>query len=91
MADPERVRKMLRKAGFAQVDIDEVQMSHRFSTFDEYWNLQSEIAGPLAIMIKSLSLEERSALKDTVRESVGAFKEAGGLALPGVAVVASAT
>ena len=90
MADLERVRSMLLKAGFAEVDIDEVQVSHRFSTFDEYWNLQSEIAGPLAARIKSLSPEERSSLKDTLRESVGTFAEAGGLALPGVAVVASA-
>jgi hypothetical protein len=90
MADPERVRKMLMNAGFAEVDIDEVQISHRFSTFDEYWNLQSEVAGPLAVMITSLSQEERSSVKDTVRESVGTFTEAGELALPGVAVVASA-
>jgi SAM-dependent methyltransferase len=90
MADPERVRKMLMNAGFAEVDIVEVQISHRFSTFDEYWNLQSEVAGPLAVMITSLSPEERSSVKDTVRESVGTFTEAGELALPGVAVVASA-
>jgi SAM-dependent methyltransferase len=90
MADPETVRRMLTKGGFADVEIDEVQVNHRFSTFDEYWNLQSEIAGPLAARIKSLSPEERSSLKDTLRESVGTFAEAGGLALPGVAVVASA-
>jgi len=90
MADPERVRSMLRKAGFAKVDVDEVQISHRYSTFDEYWNLQSEIAGPLAVKIKSLSPEERSSVKDSVRESVDTFAEPDGLTLPGVAVVASA-
>jgi SAM-dependent methyltransferase len=91
MADPERVRSMLMEAGFAEADIDEVQVSHRFSTFDEYWNLQSEIAGPLAALITSLSAEERSSVKNTVRESVGTFTEGSGLALPGVAVVASAS
>ena len=91
MADPERVGTMLLKAGFAEVDLDEVQISHRFPTFDEYWNLQSEVAGPLAVLITSLSSEERSSVKNTVRESVGAFTEGSGLALPGVAVVASAS
>jgi hypothetical protein len=91
MADPERVRQMLTKAGFAEVEVNEVQVSHRFSTFDEYWNLQSEIAGPLAAMITSLSPEKRSSVKDTLRGSVDEFTVTGGLALPGVAVVASAT
>jgi hypothetical protein len=91
MSDPERVHSMLLKAGFAEVVLDEVEVSHRFTTFDDYWNLQSEIAGPLAVLIASLSAEERSSVKNTVRESVETFAEGSGLALPGAAVVASAS
>lgn len=91
MSDPERVRALLTKAGFADVHTDEVPVSHRFASFEDYWSVQTQISGTLAGLIAELPDDDRSALKDMVRTSQSPFTDAGGLALPGVSLVASAS
>ncbi|MGH2735677.1 MAG: class I SAM-dependent methyltransferase [Actinomycetota bacterium] len=90
MSDPERVRTMLTGAGFSESEVGEVHITQSFASLDEYWNVQSQISGSLASTIASLSEEGRSALKDTIRESLLTFTDEGEIKLPGVAIVASA-
>jgi hypothetical protein len=90
MSDPERVETMLRRAGFGATQVEEVEFRHRFSSFDEYWNLQSEVSGTLAETIAGMPESEQTAVKETVRETVGGFADDEGLALPAAAVVARA-
>ncbi len=89
MSDPERVTAMLEKAGFEDPHAEELGFAQHFPAFDDYWGFQSEVAGPLAEMIATLSESERAAVRETVRESLGEFSDDEGLALPATAVVAA--
>ena len=90
MSDKDRVRAMIKTAGFEHVEVEDLPAPHRSSGFEEYWNLQSEIAGPLAVMLRELSPDERDRVRETVRGSVEAFQTDEGLTLPGMAIVAAA-
>lgn len=90
MSDPEVVETKLRRAGFGETHVEELEFHHRFSSFDDYWKLQSEVSGSLAEKIAGMQESELAAVKETVRESLTPFADDEGVALPAAAVVASA-
>lgn len=89
LSDPKRVIAMLKEAGFEGMHAEELALTHRFDAFDDYWGFQSEVAGPLAEMIAALPESERANIRETVRETLAAFSDDEGLALPAAAVVAA--
>jgi SAM-dependent methyltransferase len=90
MASEERTRGLLDDAGFAKVDTEEVAMRFRFGDLGDYERWVTEIAGPLAVVVRSLSEDERDALRDRLGEAFGPFAVGRGYELPGVALCAVA-
>jgi ubiquinone/menaquinone biosynthesis C-methylase UbiE len=90
MSDLKRVEELIMGAGFHHAHVGEVAVPHRFASFTEYWTLQSEIAGPLAEMLKDLPEGQRDLVRATVEESTRMFSTGEGLEMPGVAVAAVA-
>jgi ubiquinone/menaquinone biosynthesis C-methylase UbiE len=90
MADPERVRSLVRDAGFAEPRLDEVQVRWRFADFDGYWRYVTDLAGGIAVVLQAMSVTDREAVRKLVERATGDYRVDGGLELPGVVLNASA-
>jgi ubiquinone/menaquinone biosynthesis C-methylase UbiE len=90
MADPGRVRSLVQDAGFAEPQLDEVEVRWRFSDFDAYWRYVTELAGGIAMVLQAMPESDREAVRETVERAAGEYRVDGGLELPGVALNASA-
>jgi SAM-dependent methyltransferase len=90
MAAPERTRALLEGAGFVEIRTEEVGMRFMFRDVDEYMRWATEMAGPIAIVIRERSDDERDVLKTLLEEAFVPFAVAGRYALPGSALCAVA-
>lgn len=91
LAEPEMNRSVLEAAGFTDVAVEEISGAQRYESLDEYWDVQTAIAGPLSGIIRSLSGSERSAIKATLEPMIAPYRaDDGSLALPTLALGVSA-
>lgn len=91
MADPERTRALLADAGFEDVRVDEVGVRFAVADVDEYLTVTVDTAGPLAMVLRGLTDEQRDAVASSAERSLAPFAAAEGLEIPGVALVARAS
>jgi ubiquinone/menaquinone biosynthesis C-methylase UbiE len=90
LSDAAGLDDVLTAAGFGAVAIEEHAIATEAASFDEWWSRTTALAGPLAGVIAGLPAAARAAVVDRVRTSVAPYRtETGGLALPGVSLVAS--
>jgi hypothetical protein len=80
---------LLAAAGFTDVAVEDVPVPHRTGSFDEYWNLTSDLAGPLAAVLAGLDGETTSAIQDRVRAAFAAYTTDAGLDIPGLSRMVS--
>ena len=91
MASEERTRALLEKAGFTAVRTDEVAMRWVFRDLDDYEAWLTEVAGALALVVRTLSTGERAALKSHLGVALVPFEVERGYELPGLALCAVAS
>lgn len=91
MASEDVTRSMLEKARFDSVRIEEAPVRFPVPSTDEYLEFALDTAGPIAMVLRALSPEDREALKPQLEEGLERFAADDGYDLPGVAlnVVAS--
>jgi SAM-dependent methyltransferase len=82
---------LLQGAGFTDVRIEEVPGAQRYESLDEYWDIQTAIAGPLSGIVRSLSAEDQAAIKATLESMIAPYRaDDGNLTLPSLAIGVSA-
>jgi len=86
LAPPGVARDLTASAGFSRVRVEELPSAQRFDSFDDYWGFQSEVAGPLAVIVRSLSPEDVDRLRSALEEAVAPFRSADGYEFPGLAL-----
>jgi ubiquinone/menaquinone biosynthesis C-methylase UbiE len=89
MADPERVRSLVQRAGFAEPRLDEVEVRWRFEDFDAYWRYVMELAGGIAMVLQALPNTDRETVRKEIERATQDYRTHGVLELPGVALNAS--
>jgi enediyne biosynthesis protein CalE5 len=87
--DPERVRRLLGDAGFADVQVDELAVPLRVASFEDWWARTSALAGPLAAILASMPEARVTALRERARAATRAYEVPDGLAFPGVTLIAT--
>jgi SAM-dependent methyltransferase len=91
MADPARIRSLLKGAGFEPLRIDEVEIVWRFDDLDRYWSFLLEFAGAIALILQQLDPEERAVVRATIDERAEPYRAYdGAYEFPGVALNAVA-
>lgn len=91
LSDPAGLAELLRENGFADVEVEELPTPTTAASFEAWLARTTALAGPLAGMLAAMPEEGRHALAARLREDVRPFETAdGGLALPGVTLVATA-
>jgi len=89
MADPERVKGLLRGAGFEEARVTEVPLTFPVPSAEEHLAFVAETAGPLAMALRGLTEEQRAEVLGDVEDSLGRFAaDGGGYPLPGLALCA---
>src|SRR6266540_7115793 len=90
LAAPEANRALVEPAGFSEVHVEEIAGAMRYDSFDEYWEVQSTVSGPLAVLIGSLAAEDVAAIKADLEPTLAPFLSGDALSLPSLAVGVSA-
>jgi SAM-dependent methyltransferase len=91
MADHDVIRSMLKKAGFRDARIEDLDVRWTFADFDEFWSFLTEMAGAIAAIIEDLPPEEIRRLQEALKEALEGYRADDGYTMPGVAINASAT
>src|SRR5205085_5184171 len=87
LAGPQANRDLLTEAGFTDIEIEEIPGTMAYESFDEYWDVQTAVAGAISGLVRSLSDEQRAAVKATLEEMLAAFASTdGSYDLPSLAV-----
>jgi ubiquinone/menaquinone biosynthesis C-methylase UbiE len=91
LADEGRVRDLLAGAGFSEPTLETVAFSFRFSGADDYWAFLNEAAGPIAMILKTLSSDAAGAVRAELTRRLAAFDSDGEMSLPATSWVVTAS
>jgi SAM-dependent methyltransferase len=89
MADAIATRTILEDAGFADVRTEEVPVRLAFADLADYERYTVEVTGA-GVIIRGLPEREREALRAEIATAFARYAEAGGYAIPGLALCAEA-
>lgn len=84
MADEDRIRALVTGAGFAEPEIEQVEMNWEFEDADDYWRFLTEIAGGVAMVIEGLPEDERRRVRDEVEQRIEPLRSNGGYDIEGL-------
>jgi SAM-dependent methyltransferase len=91
LGDRERVRELLTHAGFADIDVQSLQVEQRHDSFDAFWETTLDIAHVFHNAVLSRPEAEIAEIRAGLAARLEPFTEPDGtLAIPGRTLVASA-
>jgi ubiquinone/menaquinone biosynthesis C-methylase UbiE len=91
LAERGRNRQLITATGFDEVAVEELIGVMQVDDIDDYWQFQSSISGPIAVLLAGLSSSERDVVQTAFRSNAEPYRRAGGYELPYCAIIASAT
>ena len=80
----------LTAAGLEQVSVQRVDVPTHDASFEDYWQLRIDLAGPLKQRLAALPAHDLMAIREAVREGLSSYQTPDGLRVPGLAYVGSA-
>jgi ubiquinone/menaquinone biosynthesis C-methylase UbiE len=84
MASEDRTRELLSAAGFEPRRVEYVEMEWRFASPDEHWHYVMDLAGALAMMIRSLPERDQAEIRRLTEERLAPLTAGPGYGLPGL-------
>ena len=91
LADSATNETMLESAGFGAIAIEEIAATVHYHSLDDYWEMQTAIGGPIAVLVATLSDEEVAAIKATLATIAEPFAHDGAYDMPSVALGVTAS
>ncbi len=70
MANPGRIRELVSGAGFAEPEIEQVEIAWPYEDAGAHWSFTRKLAGPLADAIDRLDEDEHEAVRGDVRSRI---------------------
>ena len=77
----------LTGAGLEQVVVEEVAVPTHDASFEDYWQLRTDLAGPLKRLLEGLPPQDRAAIQQTVCTRLSPYQTSDGLEIPGLAYI----
>jgi hypothetical protein len=59
-------------------------MAWRFDSLDAYWHFVTDLAGAVAMIVRALSEEEQSAVRDEIERRLKPYAEGDAYRMPGI-------
>ena len=84
MADPERTRELVVRAGFAEPEIEEVSFRFSFVNQEAFWRYLTETSASASPVLRSLPTTAQEAVREQVHEAARPFHSGEGYAFPAV-------
>ena len=91
LSDPEEIEVLIRAAGFAEFAVVEVPLEFRFSDWADYRRVVTALGASLRELLSSLDDAVRDEVDTAARARLERFHTDQGYALPGVALVTTAS
>jgi ubiquinone/menaquinone biosynthesis C-methylase UbiE len=91
MGDLELNLQLVNDAGFTKIKAEELSGAMRADNVDDYWDYQTSISGPIAVLLASLPSDERHAAQSAFRSIAEPYRTGAGLELPFQALLVHAT
>ena len=86
LASEEAHRRLVAEGGFEEVTVEEISDAMRFDSVDEYWTVNTSLAGPVAEYVAGLDAEGLRAVRGTLDPALAPFQNDKGMAIPFVAI-----
>jgi SAM-dependent methyltransferase len=90
LAAPDANRGLLTGAGFSDIDVEEIPGTMRYASLDDYWDMQTAIAGPVSGVVRLLTHDERAAIKASLESMLTPYRSGEGYDFPSLALGISA-
>ena len=91
LSSPRVNEELLAEAGFTDVDAEELAGTMHFDSVDDYWQLQSAVAGPVRVTVGQMSDEEIATARAALAQMMAPLESHGGYELPTNLVVVAAS
>jgi SAM-dependent methyltransferase len=88
--EPERIEELVRGAGFAAVEVEEVPVEYRFASWEDYRQLVSSLAASLRQTLQGLEDDLRAEIDAAARVRLEPFWSEDGYVIPGLTLVTRA-
>jgi SAM-dependent methyltransferase len=88
LSEPERIEELVRGAGFAEIEVEEVPVEYRFAAWEDYRRVINSLAASLRAVLEGLEDDVRAEVDDAARARIEHFRGDDGYVIPGVALVA---
>ena len=72
----------LEAAGFADVATEAITGVMEYPSFDEYWDTNTSVAGPVAQMLRTLSDDQVAAIRDSAKQAIEPHRVGAAYTLP---------
>ncbi len=90
LADPDRVCELVEGAGLELLVQDDVLLTWRYSSFEEYWGASRDLSRTLGTVLEALSEQETRKVYGDVRAALESYRLGDGLVMPALSRVALA-
>ena len=90
LGEPELIEELVRKAGFAEVEVEEIPVEYRFASWEDYRRVVTSLAASLRATLEELDDGIRSEIHDAARDRLEPFRSDDGYVIPGLALVTRA-
>jgi len=74
LATPEENIAAVEAAGFNLAEAEAVDLAQRYDDFEQFWNIQRQVAGPLAAILNSLPSDQVEAVKSQAQQLAEPFR-----------------
>jgi SAM-dependent methyltransferase len=90
LADSEHVQRLVEDAGLELVVQEDVPLTWRYASFDEYWSVSRDLSRTLSAALETMSEQEAQGVYAGVHQALEPHRFEEGLAIPALSRVALA-
>ena len=91
LSEPEKIEALARAAGFGEVSVEEVPVTFRAESWDEYRRVVTSLAAVMRQALTQLGEAQRAEVDEAAKARIEPYRSGDGYVLPGVSLVTTAT
>ena len=90
LGDPQKLERAIEQAGFRDTTVAQVAGVQRHESFEAWWEETRELTAAFDDLVTAMDAAARERLMTALRTEAEAFEDDDGLAIPSLALLASA-